>query len=100
MPELTMDAAEIWLGNFIDIYEEKQNQRLANRENKNFIAFESIFDQYNTYNNMLSPPLNNTLIHYQQALLDVLITYPIESTSSNFPQTLISEVWVLTPQPL
>ena len=22
MPELTMDAAEIWLGNFIDIYEE------------------------------------------------------------------------------
>ena len=23
MPELTMDAAEIWLGNFIDIYEEK-----------------------------------------------------------------------------
>ena len=33
---------------------------------------------------MFSPPLNNTLIHYQQALLDVLITYPIESASSKF----------------
>jgi hydrogenase/urease accessory protein HupE len=33
---------------------------------------------------MLSPPLNDTLIHYQQALLDVLITYPIESASSRF----------------
>tara|TARA_Y100000996_G_scaffold408425_1_gene387470 strand:- start:354 stop:1274 length:921 start_codon:yes stop_codon:yes gene_type:complete len=33
---------------------------------------------------MFSPPLNNTLIHYQQALLDVLITYPIELSSSKF----------------
>ena len=33
---------------------------------------------------MFSPSLNNTLIHYRQALLDVLITYPIESASSKF----------------
>ena len=86
MPELTMDAAEIWLGNFIDIYEEKnkiKDWQIA----KTRISLPSnrSFDQYNTaYNNMLSPPLNNTLIHYQQALLDVLITYPIESASSKF----------------
>ena len=86
MPELTMDAAEIWLGNFIDIYEEKNKIKDWQIE-KTRISLPSnrSFDQYNTaYNNMLSPPLNNTLIHYQQALLDVLITYPIESASSKF----------------
>jgi len=86
MPELTMDAAEIWLGNFIDIYEEKNKIKDWQIE-KTRISLPSnrSFGQYNTaYNNMLSPPLNNTLIHYQQALLDVLITYPIESASSKF----------------
>ena len=86
MPELTMDAAEIWLGNFIDIYEEKNKIKDWQIE-KTRISLPSnrSFGQYNTaYNNMFSPPLNNTLIHYQQALLDVLITYPIELASSKF----------------
>ena len=86
MPELTMDAAEIWLGNFIDIYEEKNKIKDWQIE-KTRISLPSnrSFGQYNSaYNNMFSPPLNNTLIHYQQALLDVLITYPIELASSKF----------------
>ena len=86
MPEHTMDAAEIWLGNFIDIYEEKNKIKDWQIE-KTRISLPSnrSFGQYNTaYNNIFSPPLNNTLIHYQQALLDVLITYPIESASSKF----------------
>ena len=86
MPELTMDAAEIWLGNFIDIYEEKNKIKDWQIE-KTRISLPSnrSFGQYNSaYNNMFSPPLNNTLIHYQQALLDVLITYPIELVSSKF----------------
>ena len=86
MPELTMDAAEIWLGNFIDIYEEKNKIKDWQIE-KTRISLPSnrSFGQYNSaYNNMFSPPLNNTLIHYQQALLDVLITYPIELSSSKF----------------
>ena len=86
MPEHTMDAAEIWLGNFIDIYEEKNKIKDWQIE-KTRISLPSnrSFGQYNTaYNNIFSPPLKNTLIHYQQALLDVLITYPIESASSKF----------------
>ena len=86
MPELTMDAAEIWLGNFIDIYEEKNKIKDWQIEKTRIsLPSDRSFGQYNTaYNNMFSPPLNNTLIHYQQALLDVLITYPIESASSKF----------------
>ena len=86
MPEHTMDAAEIWLGNFIDIYEEKNKIKDWQIEKTRIsLPSDRSFGQYNTaYNNMFSPPLNNTLIHYQQALLDVLITYPIESASSKF----------------
>ena len=81
-----MDAAEIWLGNFIDVYE--GNNKIKDWQiEKTRISLPSdrSFGQYNSaYNNIFSPPLNNTLIHYQQALLDVLITYPIESASSKF----------------
>ena len=86
MPELTMDAAEIWLGNFIDVYEEKNKIKDWQIEKTRIsLPSDRSFGQYNTaYNSMLSPPLNDTLIHYQQALLDVLITYPIESASSRF----------------
>ena len=86
MPEHTMDAAEIWLGNFIDIYEEKNKIKDWQIEKTRIsLPSDRSFGQYNTaYNNMFSPPLNNTLIHYQQALLDVLITYPIELSSSKF----------------
>ena len=86
MPELTMDAAEIWLGNFIDVYEEKNKIKEWQIEKTRIsLPSDRSFGQYNTaYNSMFSPSLNNTLIHYRQALLDVLITYPIESVSSKF----------------
>ena len=86
MPELTMDAAEIWLGNFIDVYEEKNKIKDWQIEKTRIsLPSDRSFSQYSTaYNNMFSPSLNNTLIHYRQALLDVLITYPIESASSKF----------------
>ena len=86
MPELTMDAAEIWLGNFIDIYEEKNKIKDWQIEKTRIsLPSDRTFGQYNTaYNSMFSPLLKNTLIHYRQALLDVLITYPIESASSRF----------------
>ena len=86
MPELTMDAAEIWLGNFIDVYEEKNKIKEWQIEKTRIsLPSDRSFGQYNTaYNSMFSPSLNNTLIHYRQALLDVLITYPIESASSKF----------------
>tara|TARA_B100001113_G_scaffold199644_1_gene163572 strand:+ start:178 stop:1377 length:1200 start_codon:yes stop_codon:yes gene_type:complete len=86
MPELTMDAAEIWLGNFIDVYEEKNKIKDWQIEKTRIsLPSDRSFGQYNTaYNSMFSPSLNNTLIHYRQALLDVLITYPIESASSKF----------------
>ena len=86
MPELTMDAAEIWLGNFIDVYEEKNKIKDWQIEKTRIsLPSDRSFGQYSTaYNSMFSPSLNNTLIHYRQALLDVLITYPIESASSKF----------------
>jgi len=87
MHELSMDAAEIWLGNFVDLYEGSQKiknwqisaTRLSLPSNRSFYDYDS------AYENILSPALSNdVLLHHEQALLDVLITYPINSRDSEF----------------
>ena len=87
MHELSMDAAEIWLGNFVDLYEGSQRiknwqisaTRLSLPSNRSFYDYDS------AYENILSPALSNdVLLHHEQALLDVLITYPINSKDSAF----------------
>ena len=85
--QLILDAAEIWLGNFVDVYEDKkkiQDWKVA----KARVALPSnrSFNDYNTaYANIFSAPINNSeLIYFDQVLLDVLITYPIKAENANF----------------
>ena len=87
MQEYSMDAAEIWLGNFVDLYEGSQKienwqisaTRISLPSNRSFYDYDS------AYENIFSPALpNEILLHHEQALLDVLITYPIKSRDSAF----------------
>ena len=85
--QLILDAAEIWLGNFVDVYEDKkkiQDWKVA----KARVAFPSdrSFNDYEmAYANIFSTPIKNSeLIYFDQVLLDVLITYPIKTENANF----------------
>ncbi|MEC9415258.1 MAG: HupE/UreJ family protein [Pseudomonadota bacterium] len=87
MHELSMDAAEIWLGNFVDLYEGRQKiedwEIAATRIS--LPSDRSFYDYASAYENIFSPALSNdVLLHHEQALLDVLITYPIKSRDSAF----------------
>ena len=87
MPELTLDAAEIWLGNFVDVYagEHKiadwkiSKTRISLPSDLSFASYQKAYESFS-----LAPLSENTLLHHDQALLDVLITYPLKVSDTNF----------------
>ena len=85
--ELTLDAAEIWLANFIDVYEGQrkiEDWRIA--DTRISLPSDRSFGDYQTALHSFSLPdlAKDSLLHYEQALLDVLIEYPIQSNGQNF----------------
>ena len=85
--ELTLDAAEIWLANFIDLYEEKtkiENWKIV--DTRISLPSDRSFSSYQTAIQSFSLPelAKNSLLHHEQALLDVLIVYPIQNDGANF----------------
>jgi hypothetical protein len=81
------DAAEIWLANFISIYEDGRlldawsidAVRVSLPSDRSFARFETAFES------ITGPPLPaDTDLYGEQALIDVLITYPIRSDSAEF----------------
>ena len=85
--ELTLDAAEIWLANFIDLYEEKTkienwkivDTRISLPSDRSFSSYQSAMQSFS-----LPELAKNSLLHHEQALLDVLIVYPIQNDGANF----------------
>ena len=85
--ELTLDAAEIWLANFIDVYEGQrkiEDWRIA--DTRISLPSDRSFGNYQTALHSFSLPdlAKDSLLHDEQALLDVLIEYPIQSNGQNF----------------
>jgi len=87
MPDLTLDAAEIWLGNFVDVYAGEKKiadwkiakTRISLPSDRSFADYQKAYESFS-----LAPLSEKTLLHHDQALLDVLITYPLETNDINF----------------
>ena len=81
------DAARIYITESLKFYEngEELTEKQLNRtrvslpSNRSFSSFEVAFD------NIMSPPLDDsTDLFWRQGVLDVLVTYPIQSDESDF----------------
>jgi hypothetical protein len=81
------DAALTYVSQSLRVYENGErldDSRLAAARvelpsDRSFTSFDSAFE------NVLSPPLTDAVdLYWSQGLLDVLVTYPIKSESSNF----------------
>lgn len=87
MPELSRDAAEIWLGNFVDVYVDEQKimdwsiekTRISLPSDRSFASYQQAFNSFSSM-----PLSETTLLHHDQALLDVWITYPLKTDNTNF----------------
>ena len=76
MQEYSMDAAEIWLGNFVDLYEGSQKienwqisaTRISLPSNRSFYDYDS------AYENIFSPALpNEILLHHDHITWKILL---------------------------
>jgi HupE / UreJ protein len=85
--ETLRDAAEIWIGNEVQLFESGNEidsytiaaVRLSLPSDRSFRDYDSALA------NTMSPPLPaDTELYYQQALLDVLIQYPITADTAEF----------------
>lgn len=85
-PEL-QEAARMYITESLHFYEngveltdkELVTTRVSLPSNRSFVDFESAMD------NVLSPPLDDSVdLFYRQGVLDVLVTYPIDSEDSDF----------------
>ncbi len=85
--EFLRDAAEIWLANFIQIYEDGNlleqwtidAVRISLPSDRSFVDYDS------AHNLVTGPPMpDDTELFFNQALLDVKISYPITSRFSEF----------------
>ena len=85
--ETIRDAATIWIAQEVSFYE---NERLLDEWEIEAVRLslpsDRSFDNYQgAYDNVMSPRLADAEeLHRDQALLDVLIRYPIESAASEF----------------
>lgn len=85
--ESLRDAAEIWLANFITI---KANDTVLDQWSIDAVRVSlpsdlSFANYASAYEHILSPPLGNaTELRRDQAMLDVIITYPIEQATAEF----------------
>jgi hypothetical protein len=87
MSELSIDAAEIWLGNFVDVYAGEQKiidwsiekTRVSLPSDRSFVSYQAAYKSFS-----LAPLSETTLLHHDQALLDVWITYPLTTDNTNF----------------
>ncbi len=84
---LMREGAELWLADYIDMYEDERELgkerlvalRVSLPSDRSFVEYESALANLN------SPPLPEaTAIPWQQALVDVLFEYDIESPTSRF----------------
>jgi hypothetical protein len=84
---MARDAAQLWIANFIQAYEGKTRlpdarviaTRISVPSDRSFGTFETALSH------VLGPPLPAaTDIPWQQALLDVVLEYPISSEQANF----------------
>jgi len=85
--ETIRDAAQIWIVQEVALYENDRRLdewtieavRVAQPSDRSFDSFD------NAYLNIQSPPLpDNSDLYREQAMLDVLIRYPINDASSDF----------------
>ena len=81
------DAAMLWLGNEIDLYEGDERlprprllaARVSLESDRSFASYEGALSHFE------APPLrNDTELYWSQGLLDVLLEYPIRSERSQF----------------
>lgn len=85
--EFLNDAATIWIGNQIELYEgERRLDNWRIEAARVSLPSDRSFDEYRTaYAHILAPPLpDSTELFWNQALFDVLIRYPVNSESSEF----------------
>ncbi len=85
--ETLRDAAEIWIANEVQLLENGQTVDTYSIENVrvSLPSDRSFRDYDSALANVKSPPLPaDTELYYQQAILDVLIAYPISADTSEF----------------